>query len=148
MKGKGHSPLKCFSSIFKAEGHLPVHKSTPRTNESNLMLVLGFNLYLIVSRKAIHKRKYLASRTLIQNLIDKWCGKIIFRTCMIQVTKINAYVDRSLLLINQNGVRNPLCQGNVIDKTDIQQFFYLSLNRGCFSRIHRTQMLSNRFGIG
>ena len=68
------------------------------------MLVLGFNLYLIVSGKAIHKRKYLATRTFIQDLIYKWCGEIIFRTGMIQVTEISRYVDLSLLLINQNGV--------------------------------------------
>ena len=68
------------------------------------MLVLGFDLYLIISRKAIHKGKYLASYTLIQNMINKWCGKIILRIGMIQVMEISAYVDRSLLLINQNGV--------------------------------------------
>ena len=68
------------------------------------MLVLRFDLYLIVFEKVVDKGKYLASRTLIQNMIDKWCGKIIFRIGMIQVTKISAYVDRSLLLINRNGV--------------------------------------------
>ena len=67
------------------------------------MLVLGFNLYLIVSEKAVHKGKNLATRTLIQNLINKWCGEIVFRIGMIQITKINTYADRSLLLINQNG---------------------------------------------
>ena len=96
--------MKCGSDIFKAEGILWICKGTPRENESSLMLVLGFNLYLIVSRKAVHKRKYLASRTLIQDLIDKWCGKIIFRTGTIQVMKISAYADRSLLFINRNGV--------------------------------------------
>ena len=68
------------------------------------MLVLGFDLYLIVSEKAIHKGKYLASHTLIQNLINKWCGEIVLRIGMIQITEISTYADRSLLLINQNGV--------------------------------------------
>ena len=68
------------------------------------MLVLGFDLDLIVSGKAIHKGKYLTSHTLIQNLSNKWCGKIIFRTGTIQLMEISAYADRSLLLINQNGV--------------------------------------------
>ena len=68
------------------------------------MLVLRFDLYLIVSEKDVHKGKYLASRTLIQNMIDKWCGKIIFRTSTIQVMEISAYADRSLFLINKNGV--------------------------------------------
>ena len=67
------------------------------------MLVLGFDLDLIVSGKSIHKGKYLTSRTLIQNLINKWCGKIILRIGMIQVTEISAYTDHSLLIINRNG---------------------------------------------
>ena len=104
MEDQGHSPLKSGSGVFKAEGHLPICKGTPRTNESSLMLVLGFNLYLIVFGKSIHKIKYLASHTLIQNLIDKWCGKMIFGIGTIQVTEISAYVDCSLLLINQNEV--------------------------------------------
>ena len=68
------------------------------------MLVLGFDLDLIVSEKAVHKGKYLTSHTLIQNLINKWCGKIILRIGTIQVTEISAYTDRSLFLINQNGI--------------------------------------------
>ena len=67
------------------------------------MLVLGFDLDLIVSGKVVHKVKYLASRTLIQNLINKWCGEVI-RTGTIQISKIGAYTDRSLLLIHRNRV--------------------------------------------
>ena len=44
------------------------------------MLVLRFNLYLIIPRKAIHKGEHLATRTLIQNLINKWCGEVVLRT--------------------------------------------------------------------
>ena len=68
------------------------------------MLVLRFNFYLIISEKAIHEGENLATRTLIQDLINKWCGEIVFRIGMIQVTKISAYTDRSLLLINRNGI--------------------------------------------
>ena len=68
------------------------------------MLVLGFDLYLIVSRKSVHKGKYVASRTLIQNLINKWCEEIVLRIGTIQIMEISTYVDRSLLLINWNGV--------------------------------------------
>ena len=68
------------------------------------MLVLRFNLYLIISKEYIHEGKNLAYRTLIQNPINKWCGEIVLRTGMIQITKISTYVDHSLLLIHQNGV--------------------------------------------
>ena len=41
------------------------------------MLILGFDLNMIISGKTIHEGEYLTSHTLIQNLINKWCGKII-----------------------------------------------------------------------
>ena len=104
MKNQGHSSLKCGSRVFKTKRHLSICKGTPRTNKCSLMLVLGFDLYLIVSEKSIHKGKYLASHTLIQNLINKWCGKIFLRIGTIQFTKISAYADHSLLIINWNGV--------------------------------------------
>ena len=55
MEDQGHSLLKSGFGIFKAKKHLPICKGNPRTNKGSLMLVLRFNLYLIVSRKAIHK---------------------------------------------------------------------------------------------
>ena len=104
MEDQGHIPLKSGSGIFKAERHLSICKGTPRKNKGSLMLVLRFDLYLNVSGKSIHKGKYLASHTLIQNLINKWCGKITLRIGMIQVMEINAYMDCSLFLIHQNEV--------------------------------------------
>ena len=68
------------------------------------MLVLRFNLYLIISGKAVHKEKNLTTHTLIQNLINKWHGEIVLRTNAIQIVEISTYADRSLLLIHQNGV--------------------------------------------
>ena len=67
------------------------------------MLVLKFNLYLIIFRKSIHKGKNLAPHTLIQNLINKWCGEIVLRTGTIQIMEISTYADHSLL-VNENGV--------------------------------------------
>ena len=68
------------------------------------MLFLRFNLYLIVSGKAIHKGKNLATCTLIQNMINKWCGEIVLRVGTIQITEISTYADHSLLLIHWNVV--------------------------------------------
>ena len=138
MEDQGHSLLKCGSHVFKAERHLSICKGTPRTNKGSLMLFVRFDLYLIVFEKSIHIGKYLTSRTLIQNLINKWCGKIILRTGTIQVTKISAYTNCSLLLINQNGVLNPLHQGNGIDESNLRKPLYIILNSGFFPRIHRT----------
>ena len=68
------------------------------------MLVLRFNLDLIILEKSVHEGEHLATRTLIQNMIYKWCGEVILRTGMIQIAEISAYSDLSLLLIHRNGV--------------------------------------------
>ena len=68
------------------------------------MLVLRFNLDLIIPEKTVHEGEHLATRTLIQNLINKWCGEIVLRIGTIQIAKISTYVDRSLLLIHWNEV--------------------------------------------
>ena len=81
------------------------------------MLVLGFNLNLIIFGETIHKGEYIASRTLIQNMINKWCGKIVLMTGMIQIMEIGTYADHSLLLINRNRIRNTLREGKGIYKT-------------------------------
>ena len=104
MEDEGHSPLKSGSSVLKAKRHFLICKGSPRKNKCSLMLVLRFNLYLIVSKKSIHKGKNLATHTLIQNLINKWCGEILFRIGMIQVMEISAYTDHSMFLIHRNRI--------------------------------------------
>ena len=112
MEYQGHSPLKSSSGVLKAKRNFLICKGSPRTNKCSLMLVLRFNLYLIIPKKAVHKGKNLASCTLIQNMINEWCGKVIFRTCPVQVSKVSSYSDGYLLLINQNRVGYPFSQGN------------------------------------
>ena len=116
VKDQGHGPLNCSSDVFKVEGHLRICKSSPRTNKCGLVLILRFNLNLIIPKKAVHKGKYLASCTLIQNLVYEWCGEFIFRTGLIQVFKVSAHPDSSILLIYGNRVENPFSKGNQIDK--------------------------------
>ena len=100
------------------------------------MLILRLNLNLIISRKAVHKGEQLATCTLLQNMVYKWCGEVVLRIGTIQIAEISAYADRFLLPIHWNGVGNPLYQGNGIDETGFQQLLYLYLNGGCFPRIH------------
>ena len=87
IKDQGHGPLKSSSTILKAKRDFLICKSSPRTNKCSFMLILGFDLNLIISRKTVHEAEYLASRTLIQNLIDKWCGKIILGQALFKSRK-------------------------------------------------------------
>jgi hypothetical protein len=76
VKSESHGMLEDCSGVFKAERHFSICKSTPRTYKCCLVLILRFDLDLVISKKSIHKRKYLASYTLIENLINERCGEV------------------------------------------------------------------------
>jgi hypothetical protein len=66
------------------------------------VLVLGFYLYLIISRKTIHEREGLATSTFINYLVDELCGKIIFWIGLVQITEVFTYINCALFLIDQH----------------------------------------------
>jgi hypothetical protein len=43
----------------------------------------------------------------VDNLIDERCWKVVFGTCVIEVTKVRAYPDSALFFINGYRVGNP-----------------------------------------
>jgi hypothetical protein len=100
VKGKRHGPLECGSSIFKTEGHLTICECTPWKNECRFVLVFRFDLNLIVSLKTIHERKGFTTSTFIDYLVDERCWKIIFGTCLVQITEIGTYTNRALFFID------------------------------------------------
>jgi hypothetical protein len=38
--------------------------------------------------------------TVVDNLIDEGCWKVVFGTCVIEITKVRADVDNALFFIN------------------------------------------------
>jgi hypothetical protein len=57
------------------------------------MLVLGINLYLIVSLETIHERKDLTAYTFIDDLINEWGGEIILWPCLVQIMEVRTYAN-------------------------------------------------------
>jgi hypothetical protein len=104
MKRKRHGLLECGSSIFKTKRHLTICECTPRTNEGRFVLVFRFDLDLIISLKTFDERKDFATNTFINDLVDDWCWKIIFGTCLVQITEIDTYTNRALFFIDQHRV--------------------------------------------
>jgi hypothetical protein len=104
MKSKRHGPLECGSSIFKAKRYLTICECTPRTNECRFVFVFGFDLDLIISQKTVHERKGFATSTFINDLVNEWCWKIIFGTCLVQIMEIGTYTNRALLFINRHRI--------------------------------------------
>ena len=138
---------KVSPTFFNPKGIFFVHEGTPGENESGLMLVLRHDLDLVIPWKTVHKWEHFASGTLIQNLIHEWCGEVIFWIGLIQVSKFNAHMDSSLLIIYRNVIGYPFSQGNQIDKAILKQLLYLYLNIRFLMGIHRPQALSNRSSI-
>jgi hypothetical protein len=104
MKIKIHGPLEGGSSIFKTKRHFTIRECTPRINECHFVLVFGFDLDLIISQKNIHERKGLTTSTFINDLVDEWCWKIIFGTCLAQITEIGTYTNRALFFIDRHRI--------------------------------------------
>jgi len=147
MKRKHHGLLECCTNIFNTKRHFPVRKCTPKTYKGRLVLVFQTNFNLVLVGKTIHKREDLSPCTLIKDLINEWCQEVVFRTCLIQVPKIHANTDRTLLLIHGNRVGDPFRQRNWVDKSCIEKHFNFRLYCRCLSWVHRSQLLTNLFYI-
>ena len=120
MESVRHSLLEGSSSIFEVEGHFLIGEGAPRADESCFVLIFGLDLDLVISRESIHKREDLISRIVIQYLINEWHGIIVFKTCLIQISKISTDPYFSFLLIHCNWVRNPLYQRDRVYKADFK----------------------------
>jgi hypothetical protein len=148
VKHKGHGTLKGHSDIFKTEMHFSVCKGTPRTNKRHLVLILKFYLNLIITWKSIHKRKDFTYRTLINNLVNKGSGEVMFRTRFVHVPKIHTYMDGFFLLIYENGVGHPFGQGNQVDEANIKQLLHLYLNSGGLPKINNSKTFQTILAFG
>jgi hypothetical protein len=142
-----HGPLKSGSNILQAKRHLLIRKCTPWIDKSCFMFIFGINLYLIVSRKTIHERKYLTACTLIDNLVNERGGEIILWTGLVQILEVHTYVNCSLLFVDRNGISHPLSELNGVDETGFEDFLYFSLNSCYILRINQTKLLSDRLGV-
>jgi hypothetical protein len=103
MKRKIHGPLK-GGNMFETKRYFTICECTPWADECRFVLVFGFDLNLVISRKTIHERKGFTTRTFINDLVDEWCGKIIFGTCLIQITEVGTYTNRAVFFIDRHGV--------------------------------------------
>ena len=103
-----HSPLESGSNIFKAERHFPIGEGAPRADEGGLVLIFRLDLDLIIPKESIHKGEDFISTAIIQDLINEWRGIIVFRTCLMQISKISIDAYFSFLLVYCNRVRDPL----------------------------------------
>src|SRR5271168_3567328 len=104
MKSIRHRTLKSSTGIFEAEGELFISKGAPGTDEGRLMLICRSNVDLVVTRKTVHERINLATRTLVDELVDKWSGVVVLWTCSVDITVVNADTNGALFFIDRDNV--------------------------------------------
>lgn len=77
-------PLKGRRGITYPKGNHSVIKWNPWTCKSGFVLILGCNMYLVITAKAIWKRKVLLTSKGIEYLVDERKGEVIFDSGLIQ----------------------------------------------------------------
>jgi hypothetical protein len=127
MESVRHSALKSCANVLETKRKFLIGKSTPRTNKSSLMLILGNNVDLIIPGETIHEREYFTSGAIINNLIDEGGRKVVFGTSFVDIPIINAYTNCALFLVDRDKIGNPVYESHRIDKSALRSFSTSSL---------------------
>ena len=123
-----HGSLKGSAGIFKAKWHDAVCESAPRTNERGFKLISTTENNLVVSGEAIHKGENLVPRTLINDLVNKWCGEVVFGTSFVKIAKFGANTNGALFFEDGNWVRHPSGIFNGVNETNLSKLVDLSFD--------------------
>lgn len=86
-------------------------------------------------------------RTLINDLVNKGCGKVVFEKRFFQVTKICADTNGALILENRNRVGYPCGILNGIDEISLLELFDLDFYGLTLRRVDGYQLLMDMSGI-
>jgi hypothetical protein len=65
------------------------------------------DLNLVVARESFRKGESLMAGAIVDNLINERRWKVVLGTCVIEIAKIDADVDRALFFVNGYRVGNP-----------------------------------------
>jgi len=106
------------------------------------------NVDLFVTRKTIHKGKYLTHGKFINDLINEGSRIIIFRTSIIEISIINANADRALFFTHWDNIGHPIYKSDGIDEHIFEKFFNFTLDGGGLFRVHWAESLAIRWRMG
>jgi hypothetical protein len=65
------------------------------------------NLNLVIARESIHEGESFMAGAIVDNLIDERRWEVVFGTCIVEIAKIGANADRSLVFVDGYRVGNP-----------------------------------------
>ena len=82
-------------------------------------------------------------RTLINVLVNKWFGEVVFGTSFVQVAKVRADTDGALFLEDGNRVGHPSGVFNRINETSLLELIDFGFDSITSGRINGSQILSD-----
>ena len=136
MKCIRHCALEGSTGIFKTERELLIGKSPPWANKSRFVLINRSNIDLVITGETVHKRIHFTAGTLVNDLINEWCGKIIFRTGFVYITVIDTNPDCTLFFSYRDNVRNPICEWDRVNEASLKKLFNFRFNSCSLSGVH------------
>ena len=86
-------------------------------------------------------------RTLINDLVNKWCGEVVFGTRFVQVTKVNVDMDGALFFEDGNWVGHPSGVFNGVNETSLSELIDFSFDGFRSRGMNGSQILTDRNGI-
>lgn len=96
LKDSHYGPLICCPSIVQSELHNGIAISTPRSNESCIILMIWMHLDLVIPPEPIDKRLQLVSGYIAYDRIYVGQLKLIFRAGCIHILIIDTNLDLSV----------------------------------------------------
>jgi len=136
MKGVRLCTLEGSTGVFETKRELLISKSAPWTDKSGLVLITGGNIDLVIPRETVHKGVHFTSVTLVNELIDEWCGEVIFRTGPIDVMIIDTNSNDTLFFIDRDYVGDPICKWDGVNKASFKKLFNFCFNGYILSGVH------------
>jgi len=131
-----HRALEGSTGVLQTERELFVSESAPQTDKGGFVLISWRDINLVITRETVHKRVYLTSGTLINELVNEGCGVVILGTGSINITVINTDPDGTLLFIHRDDIGNPICEWDGVDKTSLEKLFNFRFNGCSLSGVH------------
>ena len=85
-------------------------------------------LNLVIARESVHEGESLVAGTIIDDLIDERRWEVVFGTCIVEIAKFGAEVNRALFFVNRYRVRNPRRISDGVNESSHAQFVNFSFD--------------------
>ena len=85
--------------------------------------------------------------TLINGLVNKWCGEVVFGTSLVQVMKVSENTDGALFFEDGNWVGHPSGVFDGINETSLLELIDFGFDSFTSGRMNGYKILTDWIGI-